>query len=311
MITNNGISADTDGVRVARTELLSGNIDTYAAELGIVGTKLAACQTAAVDWMGAITITGVEAGEAERATEEFNTALSAAYTYYTRAKGVLLSIIYDIDKNDQIIKEYGLNGAAPRDFNGLDNKINRWIETDARLNAEVPPDPRVAPASIVAGLATHLDTIRSLWHNSATEMQQKTEAYRAKQNLFDMHSSLLSFVLSVAKFTWGDDDSRLRLLGFCPSSEVWTQNKPHAPKNLAFDPDTGIFSWDVVEDVDSYELSARITGKKGKWTTFWGGTENSTTDKPSSPNIYDIRCRAITGDTSGNWCTPIEVDLGQ
>jgi hypothetical protein len=277
--------------------------------LGIVEPKLAECQTAAVDWMSAMNDATIEDGESQEATETLNNALSVAAKYYVDAKEVLLAIIYTIEKPDEIIEEYGITGDTPRDFKGLSERLSIWLETDAKLNALVPPDPRVVPPAIVANLSIQLDTIKTLWHDSQTESREKSQGYATKKTLYATHSKLFSFVYTIAKITWGDDDPRLRDLGLCPSSEIWTHNSPHAPKNLAFDIESGIFSWDAVDDVDSYQLDCRLTGKTGAWTNIYEGAEISTAIKPPSPDEYDIRCRAIAGDTQGNWCTPITVDF--
>ncbi len=63
MLKNNRFLKDDDGERLERTELLSHNIDTYAAELGIVGDNLTSAQTAGEDWMNAVTNAGIEKGQ--------------------------------------------------------------------------------------------------------------------------------------------------------------------------------------------------------------------------------------------------------
>ena len=310
MITNNNFANDTEEVRVARTSLLSHNIATHAPALGIVDPKLALCLSAADDYMAAITSAGLEEGEAQEAIETLNTALNAAFKYYVDGKDVLLAIIYSMSKPDDMIKEYGFIGSTPHNYEGLSIRLNKWIVTDAKLTALVPPDPRVAPPAMVAGLVTHLDTITDLWHTSQKEIREKSEAYAAKHELFDAHSALFSFVFTIAKFTFGEDSPLLRDLGCCPKSEIWTYNKPHAPKNLSFDEATGTFSWDPIDGVDSYQLACRLTTASGEWTNFYEGVEHSTTEKPSSAGEYDIRVRAIEGENLGNWSGSIVVNFG-
>ena len=49
MLINNRFSWDDDGSRLERVLLLSQNIDTHAAELGVVGDHLTLSQTAGAD----------------------------------------------------------------------------------------------------------------------------------------------------------------------------------------------------------------------------------------------------------------------
>ena len=267
MLKNNGFANDTDGERTERVLALSENIDDHAVELGIIAPRLTDCQTAGEDWSDAITTAGVEDGESQEAVETLTHGLKAAHEYYVNAKDILLAVIYGIEKPDEIIEEYAVKGDAPWDFTGLSGKLERWIETDTRLKALIPPDPRVVNATIVTALGVHLTTITDLWHNARKEKRQKSQSYAAKQTLFDKHSKLLDFVFSVAKMTWGNDDPRLTDLGFVPSSEIWTPgvpvpgqaNYPDKPENMkavkASDPLTGIMvSCDLLNGAATYNI---------------------------------------------------------
>jgi len=75
-------------------------------------------------------------------------------------------------------------------------------------------------------LLTHRDIVDDLAIDARAERRERIDANAAKIALFDADSKLLSFLFSLCKLTWGDDDSRLGLLGFVPKSEIWTPGTP-------------------------------------------------------------------------------------
>ena len=104
--------------------------------------------------------------------------------------------------------------------------INAWKRCHDRLLAEVPPDSRVVSDAIMTQLLTHRDIVDDLAIDARAERKERIDANAAKIALFDADSKLLSFLFSLCKLTWGDDDSRLGLLGFVPKSEIWTPGTP-------------------------------------------------------------------------------------
>jgi hypothetical protein len=303
MLKNNNLARDKEGEHLERVLALSQNVDTYATELVIVGDELTNCQTASADWTTAVTVAGVESGEAQEATESLNNALQKAHTYYVFAKEILLAKIYAISKPDNIVIEYGIVGETPYDYNGLYVKINMWLETNTRLVAEI--DPRVVDISIITGLTAHITSITALWHDSREEHCEKNQAYVTKRMLFDAQVILLNLVFGKCKLKWGNDDPRLKDLGFVPKSEIWTEKTSPAPKNFIYDDGTGVFSWDAVEGVDLYKMDYRLTDTSGEWTTLYEDTVTLTTDKPPDPGEYDFRVRAIADNKLGMWSSVI------
>jgi len=221
MLKSNNFGRDTDGERLERLLALSLNIDTHAVELGVAGARLTDCQTAGADWSGVCVVAGVEDGESQEATQTLNTGLSDAHTYYVAAKDVLQPIIDELEPDDEIVEEYAIKGDTPWDFKGLHHKIERWIETDARLKALLPPDPRVVNDTIIAALTAQLANITTLWHDARVQSQEASNAYAAKRAMFDKHSAILRILFGIAKMTWGADSQMLKDLGIVPSSEIW------------------------------------------------------------------------------------------
>ena len=311
MLHDNNFTNQTNEERTECTGLASGNIDTYAVELDVTGARLLKGQTMGPAWLTALATAGVEEGEKNEAFQEFHLGLDGGTKRYVELKDFLLAIIWGQQKPDLMVNAYGFNMLSPNTYNKFLGAVEKWEINHDRLVAEIPPDERVLPAALMADLIAKRDALAVLWSASMKENEEATLAWNAKLSLYNEDSLFLKWLFTLAKIYWGDDDPRLRLLGFCPSSEIWTHNSPYAVKGLAWDPVTGTFSFNAVDDADSYELSARITGTTGDWTTFWTGAETSTTDKPSAPGIYDIRCRAIEGENLGNWSGAIEVDLSQ
>jgi len=90
----------------------------------------------------------------------------------------------------------------------------------------------------VTKLTDYAAELWDLLRDSETERNESREAYKTKAQLYSVDSKQLRISFNIAKVTWGDDDSKLRLLGFVPSSEVWTEGDPE-PGSVTF-PDVPI-----------------------------------------------------------------------
>ena len=226
MLKGNSFSQDDENERSERLGLLSANIGDYSVELGLPPDKLVWAQGASVVWEDARSLSTVESGETDEAFEEANQAYKTAVKYYSSAKEYLLSIIYELEKPDDSIKDYGFGGPGPDCVRGLIAAINAWKRCHDRQLAKVPPDTRVVPDAVITQLLDHSVIIDDLAMAARAERRERIDANAAKMALFDIDSKLLNFVFNLCKLTWNDDDSRLGLLGFVPSSEVWTPGQP-------------------------------------------------------------------------------------
>jgi len=307
-IRNNAFSGDTDADRSDRLDLLTANIDSHAGELGVTGDRLTWAQDASAAWLQARSDAITEEGEKENAFEDFQNYVADTVVYYVSAREMLEQIIYEYGgKPDDMLYQYGFKDASPRRYNQLSAKIQAWLDMDAKLRALVPPDPRVAPDAVITELGNRLTAMLTGYQKAYSEKSESDLAFKAKHDLFADDSYQLSILFMAAKLVWGDDDPRLRLLGFCPKSEIWTEHTPPSPKNLTFNEDT--FTWDAVEDVDSYQLQYRLTGAVGDWTELYKGVENSFTGRPPDAGEYDFRVRAIAGEDFGRWSSTITVEF--
>ena len=225
MIINNRFSSDDDNVRSERLVLLSANIDTFAVELGYAGARLAWAQGASAAWETARTATGVEKGEMNDAFEDFHKYVIDCSKFYSAAKEMLQNIIWEYGgKPDDFIERYGLKGATPAKFRALMVKYNEWLSQDAKLRAA--GDPRIVPLAITDQITARRDQMDMMFDVANTEQNESTAAFETKFDIFDADTYQLNILLNAAKLVWGDDDHRLRLLGLCPSSEIWTPGDP-------------------------------------------------------------------------------------
>ena len=305
MIINNSISQDTDGERTERLTILSANIDDFAVELGITGARLQWAQGADMAWLDAIATAGVEDGQMDEAFETYHQGLHDAAEYYSGSKQYLLAIIYELEKPDDIIKGYEFDKPAPRHYSAIIAAITQWKRNHDYLEGE--GDPRIVNDTIMDQLVAHRDNVMTLRENAFKEETESDNAFAAKHDLKESDEKAMALLLNLCKLTWGDDDSRLKLLGFLPSSEIWTENKPPHPTNFAHD---GMkFTWDAVADVDEYEIDYRLTGASGDWTQLYKGAATSTVGEPAEPGEFDFRIRSWKGDDSGAWSGVIVVNF--
>jgi len=303
MLKNNNMGHDRDGEHLERVLLLSKNIDTYAAELNVTGDDLADCRRAGADWTAIVTVAHVESGEAVGATQSLTNTLKNAYSYYVYAREILLATINAEGGDDNLIEEYGIKGTTLWYYDDLYVRISQWLETDRRFVDD--GNPCVVDRDIIEGLNLHLTNISERWHGSQEAHREKFQAYADKRSLFERQNMLLNIILGKAKLHWGNDDPRLKDLGFVPKSEIWTIKGIPPPKNFVFDDTTGIFSWDAVEGAEEYELHYRPVDSQVKWYLLYRGEQSSTEDHPSSAGTYDFKVRAITEEKHGKWSITI------
>jgi len=299
MLINNAFSDDNDENRLERLLLISENIDTYAAELSIAGDLLSWAQDAGETWETAVAQAVVQDGEMDMAYEDLHKAVSEAYDYYVMARDYLTALIWQVEKPNDMLHTYGFEGKSPRTGKGLVIAISAWKERHDHMVAN-SLEPVVSDA-IMDQLLAHETTLKQLGYTTEKETDESSDAYKLKFDTFATDSAQLSVLFTLSKLIWGHDNSNLRLLGFVPSSEVWTENKPPHPKNFVYDDVAGLFNWDAVEGVDSYEVDFRLTGASGDWTQLYKGAATSTADRPPDPGEYDFRIRSWHEDDSGAW----------
>jgi len=221
MLKGNNFLHDDDNERSERLVLLSANIDTHAVEIGVSGSLLTWAQGASDNWEDLRENALVQDGEMDEAYQHVQEKYAEAADLYAEAKGLLLAIIDRVQKNDDIRNRYGVEGEAPRTFGDLHEAIGQWKKTHDVLVAAL--DERVVSDTIVTNMVTLAGEMYDLMQTAITEKDEKSDAFTAKQTAFSIDTDDLRLVYHLARMTWGKDDSNLRLLGFVPASEVWTE----------------------------------------------------------------------------------------
>jgi len=106
-------------------------------------------------------------------------------------------------------------------------------------------------------------------------------------------------------------DKRVEEYGFEAYNKPHS-NKPRAPKNFAYDSETGVWRWDAVDGEGVvYELVFRRRRKTGEWTSLYEGPDTQTANMPGPGFIgaFDFRVRANEGDYRGIWSEVVVAKL--
>jgi len=307
-IRNNSFTRDDGSDRAERLELLSANIDTYSAELGIDGDLLTWAEGASAVWESCRATADVEHGEMNDAFEDFHLYVKESSDYYATAKSMLINILreYEEPLND-FMERYDLKGQSPRRYKKLVAKIDGWLIEDARLRALVPPDGRVVPESVITELTLRRDKMNVLYQNAYSNKEKSGTVHDRMIRIFREDSYKLSILFDTCRLHWGNEAPKLCLLGFVPASEVWTSGAPlPAPEHLAHDPATDIFSWDGVDNAEGYELQYAVDKRSPNWSECYRGEEISVVFRPEESGNYLFRVRAYEKKV-GKWSEVLSV----
>ncbi|MCK5844814.1 MAG: hypothetical protein KAG97_08915, partial [Victivallales bacterium] len=248
-IKGNDFSHDTDDVRQARLALLSENIDTYAADLGLVAPNptLTWAQGAFDVFVDYRATAAREDGDIDEATQEYRLKYDAAHNYYVRAKALLKAVLESFQDNDEAAEKYGTMRDTPRNVDALYTKIVQWKDQHDIYMAEL--DPRVIADSVVTEMMTQGADFYAGWKFAITQKREAADAYNIKQAEFLLGSKYLKLIYQMAVMVWGDEDPRLLELGMVPKSSVWTEGdpepeepeEPETPESVPFPGPMGLF----------------------------------------------------------------------
>ena len=225
MLISNKFTQDSDVKRKERLSLLSHNIGDYKIELDLSEEVFEWGINAYDNWALVPVRARIEEEQAGSAYSTLRDAEKKAYRFYNKAKAMLKAMLKYEGASQEVIEEYGLLGRTPRGFKKLIAAIDVWKETHDRLVSE--GDDRRLPDGIMADVVGHRETMAAAWHKAIDEKTEAREARRAKKELFDRDTKMLSYLFAICKLHWGNQDSRLSLLGFVEKSAIWTfKNKP-------------------------------------------------------------------------------------
>ena len=226
MLKNNQFTSDVDADRLERLLTLTAHIDEHAVDLGLVAPNaiLTWAQGADAAWESAVSSAIVEDGQMDDAFETYANKVSEVYSYYTGARELLMAFITENENPNDLAKAYGFEGDSSRTGKGLVIAISAWKDQHDFMVAEVLTP--IINDTIMLQLLAYETELKSFLDNTKIEKEESRQAYKTKAALFSTDSKQLRILYQLAAFTFGDDDDRLGLLGFVPSSEVWTPGMP-------------------------------------------------------------------------------------
>jgi len=224
MLKNNNFIMDVEDVRSERANLMSENIDSMAATVGVAGALLTWAQNVDANWKAARITADTEGAQPDEAFQEYHIKFSQCRERYIIYKELLLAIIYDLQPSDELIEEYNIKGRTPRNRERLTVAVGDWRNTHDRLDAL--GDDRVVPEAYVVEMETLAAEFDVLWHAAIVEKDEAVKATAAKEELFAEDTDKFRIIYRMAVVAYGPDGSDLRLLGFVPASEVHTPGQP-------------------------------------------------------------------------------------
>lgn len=300
MIRNNGFSQDSEDVRSDRLELMSQNIDSLAPVIGLSGTNLDWARNSSTNWAEVRATCSASLGQLDEAYQEYHKKFDVAVEKYSQNKRLLLAIIEDIEKNDKIINEYNIVGPVPHSRAGLSAAIDDWKRTHDRLRSI--GDERVIPDHLVTEMVTLKNEYTALWSNAIRLKDISIKATSNKARTYDRDSDKLRLVYNYSIVSLGKDSSELRLLGFVPSSEIWTYDangkKLPAPEAFVFDKISTVLKWSSVDFAEGYRIEHKEVDKKD-WILLTVISKNEFRLRELYIGSHDYRVRAYSGESIG------------
>ena len=221
MIKYNRFTQDADLVRAERLALISHNVDTYSAELGLPPDKLLWAQNCKAVWSDIITKSGINKGRIDEEYQEFQKSVAKAVKYYCGLKALLKAIIKDAGNDEELLRSYGFVGKSPRRFKKLVSAIDQWKETHDDLVAA--GDSRVIGDSFLNKLVDYRAAMVEFHQAALAQKRVTADIFKQKHEIYANDTTMLQFLFSLCKLTWGAQDSKLELLGFKTRSGVWTK----------------------------------------------------------------------------------------
>jgi len=221
---DNNLPHDSKEVRLYRLMRMQNNIDTYSAVLGILGAILAWAQSCYTRFTDAVTAATVEDGESQDARIILRDKFDVALDYYQKAKEILQAKLDLYPPDNHLLASYGIKISTPRTYQALKEAADAMIFTHDKLDAA--GDERVIAQAIIDQLTIYRDEFNEALEAAGIEDRETDDAYALQHKYFDEDTERLRLIYKIACLIWGDDDPKLKDLGFVPSSEIWTPGDP-------------------------------------------------------------------------------------
>ncbi len=310
---DNNLPHDSKEVRLYRLMRMQNNIDTYSAVLGILGAILAWAQSCYTRFTDAVTAATVEDGESQDARIILRDKFDVALDYYQKAKEILQAKLDLYPPDDHLLASYGIKISTPRTYQALKEAADAMIlKHDMLVGAG---DERVIAQAIIDQLTIYRDEFNEALEAAGIEDRETDDAYALQHKYFDEDTERLRLVFKIACLIWGDDDPKLKDLGFVPSSEIWTPGQPDpelpvfpnppATFTLSLRPDGTIeVVWTGVAGATHMLLEKRKQGEID-WSLVMNGLPADPAeilpyiDPYISPGIWEYRMIPMNGDEHG------------
>jgi hypothetical protein len=309
---DNGFTLDLIETRLYRLLRMQNNIDTHKVALGVAGPLLLWAEGCYDRFSGAVTAGDVEAGEAKDATLMLHDKFAATLDYYQNAKEILMATLAAYKPDKILLASYCVEKKTPQTYQYLKEAIDAFKETHDRL--VLAADPRVIAQAIVDAMVLLGDDFKAAIETAGLEKRQSDSAFREQHTFFEEDSLKLKLIFKIACMVWGNDDPKLKDLGFVPASEIWTPGggvNPEIgiPEDLAFEiigADVRVF-WHAVVGADNYQLSH--TQHPPLFLQLFEGAETEFLHLGPDAGTHYYKVRAKVGEEYGAWSEQIEVEV--
>ena len=211
-INRNNMNKDTRNRRSMRLRLLGENYSKYSAELPLPVDIVSWIDSCLDNWEDARTDTEMYKGKVSVAYEVYQTAFKDAGDYYVKLKQLLLALINDLGKGDEVIPEYGIVGVVPARRALFLTAVEQFKKTSDDLRDA--GDGRVLDAGLVNRLVSKADASYKAWHDAQKQQQESVLKTAKQRELYTGDTIKLRYVYAAAVLAWGKKSLNLPELGF-------------------------------------------------------------------------------------------------
>ena len=259
---DNSITRDSIETRLYRLMRMQNNIDTNAVELSVSGALLSWAQGCYDRFSDANTASAVEDGESKDATIILHDLWANLLDFYQQTKDILDARLRMFKPDEHLRASYGIDVRTPDTYNALIQAVENLIAKHDEL--VLASDERVIAQGIIDQLTAHHDAFAAQLETAGIERRESDEAFNRQHAYFDEDTENLRYIFTIAKLIWGDDDPKLKDLGFVPSSEIWTPGQPEPPEP------GGATYPDPVENLLAENITTPIIVNKVSWDVLAG-----------------------------------------
>ncbi len=213
-----------------------------------------------------------------------------------------IRVVADSKTASEMFHEFGIDNAYPTKYEDMTSlatglilpKLDDWDGTAQEISSAMKDE-----------VTTAIEDFASKSRANGVKQPASHVATSHRDDRLREYKAVLTRILNYLYLMLPDGkyDQRVEEYHF----EKWDRpqsNKPAAPKNFAYDPETALWRWDAVDGEGViYELVFRRRYTTGEWALLYKGPETQTANVPAVSFIgkYDFRVRALEGKHKGYW----------